>query len=107
MSKNKEFSDTSANRYSLALYELASESNSLSKIEENSHALLKLISNSTDFNDLINATSMSLIMNKKYDLNILYKLFCLWYCVYFLFISFYMFKYVFLMIVVVSCSQLL
>ena len=45
MSKNKGFSDTSANRYSLALYELASESNSLPKIEENSHALLKLILN--------------------------------------------------------------
>jgi F-type H+-transporting ATPase subunit delta len=53
LSKNKGFSDTSANRYSLALYELANESNSLSKIEENSHALLKLISNSKDFNNLI------------------------------------------------------
>ena len=53
MSKNKGFSDTSANRYSLALYELASEANSLSKIEENSHALLKLISSSKDFNNLI------------------------------------------------------
>ena len=53
MSKNKGFSDTSANRYSLALFELASESNSLTKIEENSHAILKLISNSKDFNDLI------------------------------------------------------
>ena len=53
MSKNKGFSDTSANRYSLALYELASESNSLSKVEENSHALLKLISSSKDFNNLI------------------------------------------------------
>ena len=53
MSKNKGFSDTSANRYSLALYELASESSSLPKIEENSHALLKLISNSKDFNKLI------------------------------------------------------
>ena len=53
MSKNKGFSDTSASRYSLALYELANESNSLSKIEENSHALLKLISNSKDFNNLI------------------------------------------------------
>ena len=31
--------------------------------------------NQIDFNNLINATSMSLIMNKKYDLNILYKLF--------------------------------
>ena len=53
MSKNKGFSDTSANRYSLALYELAIESSSLPKIEENSHALLKLISNSNDFNNLI------------------------------------------------------
>ena len=53
MSKNKGFSDTSANRYSLALYELASESNTLSKIEENSHAFLKLISNSKDFNNFI------------------------------------------------------
>ena len=59
MSKNKGFSDTSANRYSLALYELASESNSLSKIEENSHALLKLISNSKDFNELIKDPTIS------------------------------------------------
>ena len=53
MSKNKGFSDTSANRYSLALYELASESNTLLKIEENSYAFLKLISNSKDFNNFI------------------------------------------------------
>ena len=53
MSKTKGFSGTSANRYSLALYELASESNSLSKIEENSHAFLKLISSSKDFYNLI------------------------------------------------------
>ena len=53
MSKNKGFSDTSANRYSLALYELATESDSLPKIEENSNALLKLISSSEDFNNLI------------------------------------------------------
>ncbi len=59
MSKNKGFSDTSANRYSLALYELASESNSLSKIEENSHALLKLILNSKDFNELIKDPTIS------------------------------------------------
>ena len=59
MSKNKGFSDTSANRYSLALFELASESNSLSKIEENSHALLKLISSSKDFNNLIKDPTIS------------------------------------------------
>ena len=59
LSKNKGFSDTSANRYSLALFELASESNSLSKIEENSHALLKLISSSKDFNNLIKDPTIS------------------------------------------------
>ena len=59
MSKNKEFSDTSANRYSLALYELANESNSLQKIEENSQALLKLISGSKDFNNLIKDPTIS------------------------------------------------
>ena len=59
MSKNKGFSDTSANRYSLALYELANESDSLLKIEENSHALLKLISSSRDFNNLIKDPTIS------------------------------------------------
>jgi F-type H+-transporting ATPase subunit delta len=59
LSKNKGFSDTSANRYSLALYELANESNSLSKIEENSNALLKLISSSEDFNNLIKDPTVS------------------------------------------------
>ena len=59
MSKNKEFSDTSANRYSLALYELANETNSLSKIEENSQALLNLISSSKDFNNLIKDPTVS------------------------------------------------
>ena len=53
MSKNKGFSDTSANRYSLALYELASESNSLKNIEENSIAFLNLFSKSNDLKNLI------------------------------------------------------
>ena len=53
MSKNKEFSDTSASRYSLALYELASESNLLTQVEENSNAFLDLIDNSEDFKNLI------------------------------------------------------
>ena len=53
MSKNKGFSDTSANRYSLALYELADESNLLRQVEENSSAFLTLISNNKDFNNLI------------------------------------------------------
>ena len=53
MSKNKGFSDTSANRYSLALYELASESKSLKNIEENSIAFLNLFSKSKDLKNLI------------------------------------------------------
>ena len=81
MSNNKGFSDTSANRYSLALYELANESNSLSKIEENSHALLKLISNSKDFNNLIKDPTVSrVILNQiikkisdNFNLEILFK----------------------------------
>ena len=53
MSKNKGFSDTSANRYSLALFELASEASLLSKIEENSNAFLKLILDNKDFSSLL------------------------------------------------------
>ena len=59
MSKNKGFSDTSANRYSLALFELASESNSLIQIEKNSSAMLDLISKNKDFNNLIKDPTFS------------------------------------------------
>ena len=53
MSKGKIFSDTSANRYSLALYELAHESGELDEIEKNSSLLIKLIFNSQEFKSLI------------------------------------------------------
>ncbi len=53
MSQNKEFSDTSANRYSLALFELAEESNLLTQIEENSTSFLNLILNNKQFSELI------------------------------------------------------
>ena len=53
MSNNKGFSDTSANRYSLALYELASETDVISKVEANSNGLLKLILNNNEFKNLI------------------------------------------------------
>ena len=53
MSNNKGFSDTSANRYSLALYELSYESDSLVQVEENSIAFLDLILKSKDFKNLI------------------------------------------------------
>ena len=51
--KNKGFAITSAERYSLALYELASENNVLSQIEDQSSSILNLISLSRDFSDLI------------------------------------------------------
>ena len=53
MSKNNGFSITSAERYSLALYELASENNVLSQVEDQSSSILNLISSSEDFLDLI------------------------------------------------------
>ena len=53
MSKNKGFSISSAERYSLALYELASENNVLSQVEDQSLSILNLISSSKDFSHLI------------------------------------------------------
>ena len=53
MSKNKGFSDTSASRYSLALYELATEANELSEVEVHSESIINLILSSEDFNSLI------------------------------------------------------
>ena len=53
MSKSKDFSITSAERYSLALYELASENNVLPQVEDQSLAILNLISSSKDFSNLI------------------------------------------------------
>ena len=53
MSKNKGFSITSADRYSLALYELASENNVLSQVEDQSLSILSLISSSKDFSNFI------------------------------------------------------
>ena len=81
MSKNKGFSDTSANRYSLALYELASEASVINKVEENSNSFLKLISNSNDFKDMINDPTLSQeilknVINKiseDFNLEILFK----------------------------------
>ena len=59
MSKNKGFSDTSANRYSLALFELASESNLLDQVEKNSTSILNLISNNKDFKNFIKDPTLS------------------------------------------------
>ena len=53
MSKNKGFSNTSAQRYSLALYELSNEANSIVDIEKHTLAILDLIKKNKDFNNLI------------------------------------------------------
>ena len=53
MSKNKGFSETSANRYSLALYELAVEADILSEIENHSSSILNLVATSEDFRSFI------------------------------------------------------
>ena len=53
MSNNKEFSITSSERYSLALYELASEKNVLSQVEDQSSSILNLILSSKEFSNLI------------------------------------------------------
>ena len=53
LSKNKGFSETSAGRYSLALYELAIEANNLSEIEAHSAWIINLIASSEDFKSLI------------------------------------------------------
>ena len=59
MSKNKGFSTTTAKRYSLALYELASEASKLPNVEENSLALLNLVSTNNNFNSLIKDPTIS------------------------------------------------
>ena len=53
MSKDKGFSITSAERYSLALYELSNESNVLTQMEEQCSSVLSLINSSEDFKNLI------------------------------------------------------
>jgi F-type H+-transporting ATPase subunit delta len=53
LSKNKGFSGTSAGRYSLALYELATESDNISEVENHSSSIIQLISLSEDFRSLI------------------------------------------------------
>ena len=53
MSKDTGFSITSAERYSLALYELSTESSVTSQIEEQSLSILKLLEQSQDFSNLI------------------------------------------------------
>ena len=70
MSKNKGFSETSAGRYSLALYELATEANILEEIEIHVTSIIDLISSSKDFKSLIKDPTN----NKEDQLNALNKI---------------------------------
>ena len=70
MSKNKGFSETSASRYSLALYELAIEANMLSEIEVHSTSIIDLITSSEDFKSLIKDPTN----NKEDQLNAIKKI---------------------------------
>ena len=79
MSKDNSFSVTTAGRYSLALYELSKENNSIDEVENQSLSLLKLIDDSKDFNSLIKDPTNSVndltnVINKitdNFKLNIL------------------------------------
>ena len=80
MSKNTKFSITSAERYSLALFELAEENNLISQIEEQSSSMLKLINQSNDFrnsikNPIISQEDLSKVINKIIENNKFDKLF--------------------------------
>ena len=59
LSKDTGFSITSAERYSLALFELSEENNLLSQIEDQSSSILNLIDQSEDFSNLIKDPTIS------------------------------------------------
>jgi F-type H+-transporting ATPase subunit delta len=74
LSKDKGFSITSASRYSLALYELANESNLLVQIEDQCLSIINLILNNKDFSNLIkdptnNKEDLLKVINKISDDN--------------------------------------
>ena len=80
LSKNTRFSITSAERYSLALFELSEENNLLNQIEGHSSSMLDLINQSKDFCNLIkdptiNQEDLSKIINKISENNKFDKLF--------------------------------
>jgi len=83
LSNNRVFSETATGRYSLALYELATESNILAEIEDHSSSIINLITMSKDFRSLIkdptnNQEDQLSVLNKiseEYKLNNLLKKF--------------------------------
>ena len=83
MSDKNRFSDSSVKSYSQALYELAFEEKNLNDVEKNVISLLRLISQSEDFNSLIkdptnkqeNQLNVINIIFEKFNLNNLLKKF--------------------------------
>ena len=81
MSKDKGFSITSAERYSLALFELSEENDLLNQIENQSSSMLNLIDQNKDFSNLIKDPTarqedLSIIIDKiveKYEFETLFK----------------------------------
>ena len=77
MTKNKEFSITSAERYSLALFELSEENSLLNQIEDQASSMLNLINQSNDFSNLIKDPTINqedlskviseIVQNNKFD----------------------------------------
>ena len=53
MSSKNGFSDSIANRYALALYELCEENSELEKVEIQSKDIIKLFEESEDFKSLV------------------------------------------------------
>ena len=74
MSKDTGFSISSAERYSLALFELSEEKNILNQIEEQSLSILNLINQSRDFFNIIkdptiSQDDLSKVVNKLAEIN--------------------------------------
>ena len=70
LSKDTGFSITSAERYSLALYELSEESNLLNQIEDQCTSILRLINENKDFFNLIKDPTI----DKKYLSEVINKI---------------------------------
>jgi len=77
LTKNKGFSITSAERYSLALFELSEENSLLNQIEDQASSMLNLINQSSDFYNLIKDPTINqkdlskvineIVQNNKFD----------------------------------------
>ena len=77
MTKNRGFSITSAERYSLALFELSEENSLLNQIEDQASSMLNLINQSNDFSNLIKDPTINqkdlskiiseIVQNNKFD----------------------------------------